>query len=398
MLWLLLLWFVSKQAYWQSNDFGLGCTVMIKEVKIKQKRILTWKFGIVCLAIASIMAILFICSVFIVDAIKGIDIDDYSVDTVNISSGDEFVTEIIKNSKLGSISGNKKYYLTEDIVLSAENVNTLKQAGEITFFGILDGYDANRADGAGKNQCYKISFSSDAPSMNKPIFNVISEQAQILNLTIESSEFVGEIGKTIAVLSNINHGMLQNINLKDTTIDISNNPIAAAALTVYNYGDISYCVADVKFKVAQEYISSDVGKSGNWQCVVGAIAANNSNEGKISNVIASVDYPSDFLVLSRQYYRNQNVGYVVGTWSDSDELSNLFVLYDFEKSNAEIFILTAHDFADLDRNILMLYANGGENGGNMTESNFHGWERWVFFDNNSLPKLVDGFNQGDNIL
>ena len=371
---------------------------MIKDVRIGQKHTLkSWKFLACCVALA-VISLSFFLSVFLVDSIKGVGLDDYSVKSVNISSGDEFVTEMIKNSKLGRISGNKKYYLTEDIVLSAENVNALKQAGEITFFGVLDGYDANRADGAGKNQCYKISFSSDAQSMNKPIFNVISAQAKILNLTIESPKFVGEIGKTIAVLSNINRGTIQNINLENTTIDISNNLTAASALTVYNYGEISHCVADVKFKVSQEYISSDVGKSGDWQCVVGAIAANNSNGGKISDVIVSVDYPSDFLVLSRQYYRNHNVGYVVGTWNDSSNLSNLSVLYDIGKSNAEIFTLTAHDFANLNRNILMLYANGGEKGGNMTESNFHGWERWNFFDNNSLPKLVDGLNQEDNIL
>ena len=368
---------------------------MIKTVKIGQKHTLkSWRFWVGC-AVLILLSFALVFSVFLVNAFKGVSLTDYSADNVNLSTGDEFVTEILKNSKLGSIAGQKTYYLTNSIVLSSGNVKDLKNAGEINFYGVLDGYDANRVDSAGKNECYTISFADDAPSMNKPIFNVISEKAVVRNLTIEPVEYIGEIGKTIAVLSNTNQGTLENINIKNTTIDISNNPIAAAALTVYNYGKINHCVANVSFKVAQEYISSDVGKSGDWQCIVGAIAANNSGEGKIENVIASVDYPADFLVLSRQYYRNLNVSYIVGTWSDSSKLHNLAVLYDIGNVNAELFTMTAHDFADLNNGILISFANGGNKGGNMTESNFHGWDLWIFFDSNSLPKLVDGTKQGE---
>ena len=329
----------------------------------------------VSIIVGVVIAALLVSFVFIGLHINKLSPKDLlETETVEISSGDEFVKELIKNSNMGSKYGAKKSYeLVGDspIRLTSKNIEEIEKEGNIAFYGRLDG--RNRS----------IVFDDDA-ELHMPLFAHIGAGASIEQLSIHNAHLMGRIDEPIAVLAEANYGTIQDVSV-DASIQIR-SAAEASAIAVFNYGSINHCVAKVQVGIETKYLTNDAGVSKDWVFKFGAIAAiNGATEnfsGKIENVIVDVNFPQDFVVLSRQLHKNLNVGYVVGTWANPDQITNAAVL------KAQ-FSLTAHDCADLISVDGISKTIKNIESGDMTAGNHPGWTKWQFSEEGDrLPTLI----------
>lgn len=341
---------------------------------IKDKPV-TRKIGLISLGIGCLLSVLILFFAWLGLFLNNLSFADFkTTETVDISTGDDFVKEVIKNSKLGSKFGAKKTYKLsgpEPIKLTSKNVADLENEGDISFYGKLLGYN------------YSIVFDDDV-ELHAPIFACLGENALIERISIENANLVGRLDKPISVLVEANYGTIQDIYI-DASLQIR-GASEAAAIAIFNYGYINHCAAEVHLEIESKYLTDDAGASKDWTCKFGAIAAVNGEvdgvKGKIENIIAAVDFPNNFIVLSRQLYKNSNVGYIVGTWTDPAQIASASVL------NAQ-FLFTAHDCADLFATDGIAKTVKNIEIGMMTSGNHPGWTKWQFNNEagDELPKL-----------
>lgn len=308
---------------------------------------------------------------------NNLSIKDFNTNNqIEIGTGEMFVEEIIKNSKMGSKFGrNKTYKLTKNIVLSSKDVQNIEKTKGIAFYGKLSGCN------------YSLSAEKNV-ELHSPIFLSLGKNALIECLSIESIKVVGKVNKPIAVLVETNYGTIQNV-----AVEVSlyiNSASEAAAISAFNYGRINHCVANVHIGIESKFLTDDANVSKDWGCKFGAITSVNGEakevKGEIKDVIVAVDFPADFIVLSRQLNKNTNVGYVVGAWTDATQITNASVL------NGQ-FYLTAHDFADLFTTGRGSKTVKNIQNGEMTHGNHPGWVEWKFNESgNELPILIQNFH------
>lgn len=343
-----------------------------KFTEVIKDKPLTLKIGLISVGVGCLLSFLVLFTVWLSLFLNNLSIKDFnSTTTVEISSGDTFVEEVIKNSKLGNKFGaEKSYKLAGPIKLSDGNIADIEAAGAISFYGKLYGYN------------YTISFDSNT-ELRAPLFSSLGEDALIERIAIENAQLKGKLGKPIAVITETNYGTIQDVSI-DVSLQI-NSASEAAAFAVFNYGNINHCTANVHIGIESKYLTDDAGASKDWTCKFGAIASVNGEakgiKGKIEDVIAAVDFPANFIVLSRQLNKNTNVGYIVGAWTDAAQITNASVL------NGQ-FYLTAHDFADLFVNDKNTKTVKNRQKGEMTAGNHPGWAKWQFDETgNKLPIL-----------
>lgn len=344
-----------------------------KFTEVIKDKPLTLKISLISLGVGCLLSFLVLFAVWLSLFLNNLSIKDFNSTTpVEISSGDAFVEEILKNSKLGDKFGAEKTYkLTKSITLRDSNILDIEEAGAVSFYGKL--YGCN----------YSISFDSNA-KLRSPIFSHVGADAIIERISIENAQLIGRLDKPISVITETNYGTIQDVSI-DVSLQI-NSASEAAAITVFNYGNINHCAANVHIGIETKYLTDDAGVSKDWVCKFGAIASVNGEakgmKGKIEDVIAAVDFPANFVVLSRQLYKNTNVGYVVGSWTEAAQISNASVL------NGQ-FYLTAHDFADLFVNDKNTKTVKNMQIGEMTAGNHPGWSKWQFDESgNKLPILI----------
>ena len=343
-----------------------------KFTEVIKDKPLTLKIRLISLGVGCLLSFLVLFAVWLSLFLNNLSIKDFnSTTTVEISTGDTFVEEVIKNSKLGNKFGaEKSYKLTGAITLSDGNIADIEAAGPISFYGKLYGYN------------YTISFDSNT-ELRAPLFSSLGEDALIERIAIKNAQLKGKLGKPISVITETNYGTIQDVSI-DVSLQI-NSASEAAAIAVFNYGNINHCAANVHIEIESKYLTDDAGASKDWTCKFGAIASVNGEakgiKGKIENVISAVDFPANFIVLSRQLNKNTNVGYVVGAWTDAAQITNTSVL------NGQ-FYLTAHDFADLFVNDKNIKTVKNMQMGEMTAGNHPGWTKWQFDESgNELPIL-----------
>lgn len=145
-----------------------------KFTEVIKDKPLTLKIGLISLGVGCLLSFLVLFAVWLSLFLNNLSIKDFnSTTTVEISTGDTFVEEVIKNSKLGNKFGaEKSYKLTGAITLSDGNIADIEAAGPISFYGKLYGYN------------YTISFDSNT-ELRAPLFSSLGEDALIERIAIK---------------------------------------------------------------------------------------------------------------------------------------------------------------------------------------------------------------------
>lgn len=322
---------------------------------------------------------LFLCVLLILMAVLtslwlGLGKQDYDTSKITyISSGDTFVEEIAKNSY--TTSSQKRFELNGDFTITQEHLEELSSIQNLHaqsgawFYGELDG------------KGHTITIEGE---MQHPIFDQVVEGATIKQLCIRGAHLTGQKseGHSISVLSMVNHGTLENIELRDITINIG-VANTAAAIVGYNFGTITKCVVQADVSVEESFISENQKINGVWGCRFGSVAANNLSDGKIEGAIISIDFPQNFVVLSMLQYntngdRNLLVGYGVAAWQKDELVKNIYVV-DGDYTS------TAIDFVESTSGSMISSITSRF----LSSTNFIDWKNagWNFNDGGGLPYL-----------
>lgn len=295
------------------------------EVKSFDASFLFWCL-LACLSVTLVLVIS-IVTLFTINNLKISDITK-TAETIELSNNN-FVETIIKNSKM-KIRNN--YYISSKITLGESEIKELGNAGDLTFYGSLDG----------KGNTIEV----ECP-MTKPIFSQISEGSTVKQLVIDNAKVSNKYATSLAVLTSINKGTIEFVKLSNAQISTSGISVAGG-IAAYNRNEIKYCVASVFFEIDNEYTNpNQPGMSTNWKCYVGAAAGINSGDGQVKGAIISTNFSENFVVLTRQQTKNDMVGYAVGSWEKEKSISDVHII------DAQ-YVTTAHD-------IKMLYDTDREN-------------------------------------
>lgn len=299
----------------------------IQNIEVKSFDI---KFFLWCLLACLLVTVLLMVIIVTLLTINNLEFRDITKTAEAIELNDNnFVETIIKNSKM-KIRNN--YYISSKITLGESELNDLENAGDLTFYGLLDG----------KGNTIELEWP-----MSKPIFSQISEESTVKQLVIDDAKVSNKYANSLAVLTNVNKGTIEFVKLSNAQISTSGISVAGG-IAAYNLNEIKYCVASVFFEIDNEFTNpNQPGMSANWKCYVGAVAGINSGGGQVKGAIVSTNFPENFVVLTRQQTKNNMVGYAVGSWNKEKSISDVHII------DAR-YITTAHD-------IKMLYGTDMKN-------------------------------------
>ncbi|MCM1533667.1 MAG: hypothetical protein NC099_03330 [Corallococcus sp.] len=220
---------------------------------------------------------------------------------------------------------NKNYNIVERIVLDDDKIFKLEEAGELSFYGTLDGGG------------YEILVDT---LMTKPLFYQITYGSVIKQIVITNAKVCKSNVNNVAVLASINNGTIENVKISSATVD-TDGAAVAGGIAAYNFNQINYCIVSVTFEINSDFTNanwSDMASS--WKCSVGAITGINGANGQVKGAIVLVNFTDDFVVLTRQSCKNTLVGYAVGSWDNDQYLSDIHVV-------DAVYEITAHDIAEL---------------------------------------------------
>lgn len=210
----------------------------------------------------------------------------------SITTSEQFI-QAMKHS--ADIKKRKEYTLDTDI---AVNANALPKTA-LDFYGILNGNG------------HTLTISANKKStLPKPLFKTIKEDAAInmLNIVVDSKVTVGsESGKSdVAVLANVNSGVISDCTLTVDAILIGKECSNAAALVNFNYKEIkNVCVTVLKMQETK--------KNESWSCRFGAVST--VNYASVKDVFVDVSFDNgagERLSVFDSAIDNRYVGYVVG--------------------------------------------------------------------------------------
>lgn len=336
-------------------------SIVNKKPKPFNLRFLVWCL-IACLVIASLLLGMIAWCL----SRNNIKIEDLKVATPPIRiTDDNFVDTVIKNSKMQL---NKSYYLDDKITLDSDKLSKLEGAGALSFYGTLDGCGNE--------------ISIEAP-MSKPLFNQITDGSTVKQLAItfkNSVEVKNSNAKSIAVLANINNGTIENVKISDAKVD-TNGVSVAGGIAAYNFNQINYCTISIYFAINSDYTNiKQPGVAANWKCAVGAVAGINCGDGRVMGAIVSTMFTNNFVVLTRQLYKNSLVGYSIGRWGNSDTISDIHIING-------LYQTTAHDISELriSGNVLLNTLND-LTADNFTQGKWNDDDGW-HFEEGKLPFL-----------
>ena len=320
-----------------------------------------------CLVALFIFVAMIVSIIITILSVNNIKLSDISKTSESIALDDRnFVDELIKNSKM-KISND--YYLSNKITLGENEINALENAGDLTFYGTLDG----------KGNTIKVNWP-----MTKPLFSQISEDSTVKQLVIENAKVSNNYANSLAVLTNTNKGTIEFIKLSNTQVSVSGASIAGG-IAAYNCHEIKYCVVSVFFEIDNDYTDpNQPGLSASWKCHIGAVAGINSEAGQIKSAIVSAKFSDNFVVLTRQQSKNDLVGYTVGSWGNENNISDIYIV------DAQ-YVTTAHD-------IRVLYSTDGSSSlklkslDNLVATDFTNgdWNNQIYgwsFESGKLPIL-----------
>ena len=342
--------------------------ILTTSVKVSNK-----PFMINVMWIALVLSALLILLAVLI-SLFGLKKQDYDINKITyISSADAFVEEIAKNSC--TAASNKRFELKDNFTITQEHLEKLQSIRNIHsqsgawFYGELDG------------KGHVVTIEGE---MQYPIFDQVAEGAIIKQICVRGASLTGKDseGRCISVLSKVNYGTLENIELRDIAINIGESN-TAAVLAGYNFGTITRCLVQTNVSVDDSFISAKQKINGVWSCRFGAVTANNLSNGKIDGAIVSINFPGDFAVLSMLQYntngdRNLLVGYGVSAWQKNELVKNIYVV-DGD------YISTAIDFVKSSSGGMISSITSKF----LTSTNFIDWKNagWNFNDDGGLPYL-----------